>query len=80
MTGNDKIMIGQIRSDYAKFPTAKFTYKNMPILFSFVSGLQKCYLFFVQQLEMPKTSFQVSDVITFTWFLAITQLRINMLF
>ena len=37
-----QIKLGQIRSD---FKTQKFSYNVMPILSSFASGSQKCYLF-----------------------------------
>ena len=54
---------GQVkfRSKRVIFWNPKFAFKNRPMLSSFVSGFQKYNLFYVLQLEMPKTAFQKSD-------------------
>ena len=40
--GQFLVKLGQIRSN---FKISKFSFQNMPILSSFVSGLKKCHLF-----------------------------------
>ena len=63
--GQLQVKLGQIRSN---FKNSKLSCKSMPILCSFVSVFQKCHVFYVRQLEMPKIAFQKCGVITFTCF------------
>ena len=42
---DERSMSGQTRPNKVKFSNPTFSYKNMPILSSFVSGFQNCYLF-----------------------------------
>ena len=56
-----------IRSKRVKFSKSKFSSKNMPILSSFVSELQKCDLL-CTTIRNAKKCISKSDVMTFTWF------------
>ena len=60
---------GHVRVKNVKFRSSKFSFKNIPILSSFVAGFQNVICFNVRLFEIPKIAFQKGDVITFTWIL-----------
>ena len=58
---------GQTRSKEVKLSKSKFSSKSIPILSSFVSGFQNCYLYLRTTIRNAQNCISKSEVITFTY-------------